>query len=67
MAMTLRLDDEVTEMLRRLSVLENRSMQDISKEAIRSVVESRLRVLLLDQVLDEELPKWSELIRRLGE
>ena len=67
MAMTLRLDDEVTEMLRRLSELENRSMQDISKESIRSVVESRLRALLLDQVLDEELPKWSDLIRRLGE
>ena len=36
MAMTLRLTDEETELLRRTAEAENRSMQDVAREAIRA-------------------------------
>ncbi|MEN9693423.1 MAG: hypothetical protein RLZZ330_1067 [Actinomycetota bacterium] len=67
MAMTLRLTDEETELLRRLSELEGRSMQEISREAIVSFVEERLRAQILNKILDRELPKYEDALRRLGE
>ena len=54
-------------MLERLADIENRSMQEIAHEAVSTSVEARLRRILLDRVLDEELPKWSGVLRRLGE
>ncbi len=65
--MTLRLTDEETELLRRLSELEGRSMQEISREAIVSFVEERLRAQILNKILDRELPKYEDALRRLGE
>ncbi|WP_131745839.1 ribbon-helix-helix protein, CopG family [Frankia sp. Cppng1_Ct_nod] len=65
--MTLRLTDDETEALRRRSELEQRSMQEIARQAIREYVETHSRAELLDQVLDEELPRYAEALRRLGE
>jgi predicted transcriptional regulator len=65
--MTLRLTDDETEALRRRSELERRSMQEIARQAIREYIESHSRAELLDQVLDEELPRYAEALRRLGE
>ena len=67
MAMTLRLADQESEALRRRSELEQRSMQEVARQAIREYIENHSRSELLDQVLDEELPRYAEALRRLGE
>jgi predicted transcriptional regulator len=66
MAMTLRLAEEETEALRRRSELEQRSMQEVARQAIREYIENHSRADLLDRVLDEELPKYAEALERLG-
>jgi hypothetical protein len=53
MAMTLRLADSEADALRR--------------RAIREYVDGHSRAELLDQVLDEELPRYSEALERLGQ
>jgi plasmid stability protein len=67
MAMTLRLTEEESNALRMRADLEGRSMQDVARDAVRTYVESRSRQELLERVLDEELPRYSEALRRLGE
>jgi len=67
MAMTLRLDETETAALRRRAELEQRSMQDIARQAIREYVETHSRAELLDRVLDEELPRYAEALERLGQ
>jgi predicted transcriptional regulator len=67
MAMTLRLADDETEALRRRAELEQRSMQEVARQAIREYVENHSRAELLDQVLDEELPRYAEALQRLGQ
>ena len=67
MAMTLRLDEQETDALRARAALEGRSMQEVARQAIREYVERTSRRQLLSQVLDEELPRYSEALRRLGE
>ncbi|SBW26786.1 hypothetical protein FDG2_5043 [Candidatus Protofrankia californiensis] len=67
MAMTLRLTDDETDALRRRSELEQRSMQDVVRQAIREYIETHSRTDLLDRVLDEDLPRYAEALRRLGE
>ena len=67
MAMTLRLSDAEVDALRRRAELENRSMQDVARQAVREYVESHSREDLIDQVLDEELPRYAEALERLGE
>jgi len=67
MAMTLRLAEEETEALRRRSELEQRSMQEVARQAIREYINNHSRAELLDQVLDEELPKYAEALERLGQ
>ncbi|GLY64375.1 ribbon-helix-helix protein, CopG family [Amycolatopsis taiwanensis] len=66
MAMTLRLSDDEAEALRRRAEYEDRSMQDVARQAIREYVDNHSRADLLDQVLDEELPRYSEALERLG-
>ena len=66
MAMTLRLTNAEAEVLRRRADLERRSMQEVVRQAIREYVESHSRAELLDQVLDEELPRYAEALERLG-
>lgn len=66
-AMTLRLTDEETEALRLRAEREGRSMQDVARAAVREYVERTSKRELLDQVLDSELPRYAEALRRLGE
>ncbi len=42
-------------------------MQDVAREAVRSYIEAHSRQELLQRVLDEELPRYAEALRRLGE
>jgi Family of unknown function (DUF6290) len=67
MAMTLRLADDESEALRRRAELEQRSIQEVARQAIREYIETHSRPELLGQVLDEELPRNAEALRRLGE
>jgi len=67
MAMTLRLTEAETQALRERAEREGRSMQDVARAAVRDYVERSSRRELLDQVLDEELPRYAEALRRLGE
>ena len=67
MAMTLRLDDGETEALRERAEHEGRSMLEVARQSVREYVERTSRRDLLDRVLDEELPRYAEALRRLGE
>ena len=67
MAMTLRLTDDETEALRERATREGRSMQDVARAAVRDYIDRTSRRELLDQVLDEQLPRYAEALRRLGE
>ncbi len=42
-------------------------MQDVAREAVRTYVDKTDRRALLERVLDEELPRYEEARRRLGE
>jgi plasmid stability protein len=65
--MTLRLTDDETDALRRRAQREGRSMQDVARSAVRDYIERNSRRELLDEVLDDELPRFAEALRRLGE
>lgn len=65
--MTLRLSEAESEALRRRAQLESRSMQDVARQAVREYIESQSRRELLDRVLDEELPNFTEALERLGQ
>lgn len=67
MAMTLRLDEQEAEALRRRAELEGRSMQDLARQAVRDYIERNSKRELLDRVLDEELPRYAEALERLGQ
>jgi hypothetical protein len=67
MAMTLRLTDDEADALRKRAQREGRSMQDVAREAVRDYIERASRTELVDRVLDEELPRYAEALRRLGE
>lgn len=67
MAMTLRLTDDETDALRRRAEREGRSMQEVAREAVREYIDRSSRQELLDEVVDEELPRFAEALRRLGE
>lgn len=67
MAMTLRLTDEETEALRSRAESEGRSMQDLARQAVREYVDRSTRRENLDRVLDEQLPRYADALRRLGE
>lgn len=65
--MTLRLTDEETDALRRRAEREGRSMQEVARAAVRDYIDRTSRRELLDEVLDEQLPRYAEALRRLGE
>jgi hypothetical protein len=67
MAMTLRLTDDEADALRRRAEMESRSMQDVARSAVREYVERHSREDLLNQVLDEELPRYREALDRLAQ
>jgi predicted transcriptional regulator len=57
--MTLRLSDAEADSLRRRAEHESRSMQDVAKQAVCEYVENHDRADLLDQVLDQDLPRFA--------
>ena len=65
--MTLRLTDDEADALRRRAEMESRSMQDVARSAVREYVERHSREDLLNQVLDEELPRYREALDRLAQ
>jgi predicted transcriptional regulator len=67
MAMTLRLTDDETDALRQRAQREGRSMQEVARAAVREYIDRTSRQELLDEVLEEELPRFAEALRRLGE
>jgi predicted transcriptional regulator len=67
MAMTLRLDEQDAEALRRQADYEGRSMQEVARQAVRDYIERTSRRELLERVLDEELPRYAEALERLGQ
>lgn len=67
MAMTLRLTDDETDALRLRANREGRSMQDVARTAVREYVDRTSRRELLDGILDQELPRYAEALRRLGD
>ncbi len=67
MAMTLRLTEDETKALREQARREGRSMQEVAREAVRHYIEQTSRRELLDRVLDEDLPRYAEALKRLGE
>jgi len=67
MAMTLRLDEQETDALRRRAELEGRSMQDVARQAVRDYIERTSKRELLDRVLEKELPRYAEALERLGQ
>jgi plasmid stability protein len=67
MAMTLRLSDAETDALRLRAAREGRSMQEVARAAVREYIDRTSRRELLDEVLDQELPRFAEALRRLGE
>jgi plasmid stability protein len=67
MAMTLRLDEQETDALRRRAAYEGRSMQEVAREAVREYIERTSRRDLLDAVLDEDLPRYAEALERLSQ
>jgi predicted transcriptional regulator len=66
-AMTLRLDEQESDALRRRAELEGRSMQDVARQAVRDYIERTSKRDLLDRVLDDELPRYAEALERLGQ
>lgn len=66
MAMTLRLDADEAAALRRRAEIEDRSMQDIARQAVRDYVERASRADLIAEVADSELPRFAEALERLG-
>jgi predicted transcriptional regulator len=67
MAMTLRLTPDEAEALRQRAELEGRSMQEVARAAVREYIDRSSRQEPLKCVLDEELPRYAEALRRLGE
>ena len=65
--MTLRLSDEQSEALRARAEFEGRSMQEVVKSAIEEYLELHVKADLIDHILDEELPRYAEAMRRLAE
>lgn len=67
MAMTLRLTDDESAALRAQALRENRSMQDVARQAVRDYVEAHGKRAVLDAVLDTELTRYAEALERLGQ
>jgi len=65
--MTLRLTDDETNALRLRASREGRSMQEVARTAVREYIDRTSRRELLDGILDQELPRYAEALRRLGE
>lgn len=59
--------DDETEALRARAELEQQSMQDVARRAIRTYIEDASRRDLINRAMNEDLRGYSEALRRLGE
>lgn len=67
MAMTVRFEETVSDALRERAAFEDRSMQDVVSDAVVEYIDRHSRQDLLTKVLDTELPRYADALRRLGE
>ena len=67
MAMTLRLDEPTNDALRARARAEGRSMQDIVRIAVLEYIDRHSKTDLLNAVLDDQLPRYEDALKRLGE
>jgi plasmid stability protein len=67
MAMTLRLDEKTHEALRQRAAREGRSMQETVRDAVDEYLMRHAQRDELDRVLDEQLPRYEDALRRLGQ
>ena len=65
--MTLRLTDGETDALRRQAELEHRSMQEITRQAIREYLANHTPAGLPDQLVDGKPPGYGEVLKRLAQ
>ncbi len=65
--MTLRLSDDETEALRMRAAAENRSMQEVARDAVRRYIETTTKRELLDHAIEATLTQYGEALRRLGD
>ena len=67
MAMTLRLTEAETEALRAQAEIENRSMQDVARAALREYVARRGIAELVDEELGYVVTRYADALQRLGD
>jgi predicted transcriptional regulator len=67
MAMTLRLDDEQADALRRRAEREGRSMQQVALSAVDEYLERAEDDERTDRLAERGAQRYAELLRRLGE
>jgi predicted transcriptional regulator len=67
MAMTLRLDEPTNDALRARAEAEGRSMQEVVRVAVLEYIDRHSKSDLLEEILDTELPRYADALRRLGE
>ncbi len=65
--MTLRLDEPTNDALRARAQAEGRSMQEIVRIAVLEYIDRHSKSDMLDRILDVELPRYDDALRRLGE
>lgn len=61
--MTLRLPPDDADALKRFAELTERSMQEV----VREYIHGHSHRMLVDKVLDEDLPNFAEALERLGQ
>jgi predicted transcriptional regulator len=64
--MTLRLSDDESSALREQAAREQRSMQEVARQAIRDYLDTHGKRAVLDAVLDTELTRYADALERLG-
>ncbi|MGH3602140.1 MAG: ribbon-helix-helix protein, CopG family [Pseudonocardiaceae bacterium] len=65
--MTLRLDDQDNEALRRQAEAEQRSMQSVAQDAIREYINQRAHRTVVGTAIRNVVTRHGDLLRRLGE
>jgi len=67
MAMTLRLTASESSALRRFAEDNDRSMQDVARQAIAVFIEDQSRAKDIDTAVDDLLRRYPDTLKRLGE
>jgi hypothetical protein len=65
--MTLRLTEEEAAALRERAELDKTSMQEVARAAIREYTTRRKRDEKVRRVIDTQVPRYADALRRLGE